>query len=109
MNDKKKIEEEAENKYPMENLTTAGYVITTESRAAFIAGANFGMGLKDEWISVKDRLPEKFVNVLGYGDNDKIAIVCIDNTGEFDRYNIGDEDEKVTHWHPLPSPPKKTP
>lgn len=63
---------------------------------------------KPEWISVKDRLPEK----------NRIVLVCMDNgqykavltsylsssDGEWISY---DKNRKVTHWMPFPEPPKE--
>ena len=59
-----------------------------------------------EWISVKDRLPEKFHNVLAVrkiGDWFGIDIECIVATDKWS----GDvfTDNEVTHWMPLPQPP----
>lgn len=58
-----------------------------------------------EWISVKERLPEIWQNVLVYRkDNEPHA--------EFRCFSGGwDMDEKyrnpVTHWMPFPEPPKE--
>lgn len=60
-----------------------------------------------EWISVKDRLPEMFVNVLGYSSNGKIRIICVDASGELDEYELGDIPDHWTYWTLLPEPPKK--
>ena len=57
-----------------------------------------------EWISVKDRLPEK----------DEIVIICTDDNFIYAGELIGDTwfldndswTETVTHWMPLPHPPK---
>ena len=57
-----------------------------------------------EWISVKDRLPEK----------DEIVIICTDENFIYVGELIGDTwfldndswTETVTHWMPLPEPPK---
>ena len=62
-----------------------------------------------EWISVKDRLPEEKVNCIvhykhAYFDNDgyqAIGICFYD--GEKFQLNSA---YKVTHWMPLPEPPK---
>ena len=62
-----------------------------------------------EWISVKDRLPEEKVNCIvhykhDYCDNDgywAIGICFYD--GEKFQLNSA---YKVTHWMPLPEPPK---
>ena len=57
-----------------------------------------------EWISVKDRLPEK----------DEIVIICTDENFIYAGELIGDTwfldndswTATVTHWMPLPRPPK---
>ena len=62
-----------------------------------------------EWISVKDRLPGKNVNCIvhykhAYCNNDGYwAIECCFYDGE--KFQIGLA-YKVTHWMPLPEPPK---
>ena len=62
-----------------------------------------------EWISVKDRLPEEKVNCIvhykhAYCDNDDYwAIgICFYDGEKFQM----DWSYKVTHWMPLPKPPK---
>ena len=57
-----------------------------------------------EWISVKDRLPEK----------DEIVIICTDENFIYAGELVGDTwfldndswTATVTHWMPLPQPPK---
>ncbi len=59
-----------------------------------------------EWISVKDRLPEigepviiyygRFVAEAMRNDNGVFVVSCSD-----------EEAEDVTHWMPLPEPPKE--
>ena len=62
-----------------------------------------------EWVSVKDRLPEEKVNCIvyyqhAYCDNDGYwAIGICFNDGEKFQINPA---YKVTHWMPLPEPPK---
>ena len=62
-----------------------------------------------EWISVKDRLPEEKVNCIvhykhAYCDNDDYwAIGFCFYDGEKFRIDLL---YKVTHWMPLPQPPK---
>ena len=67
-----------------------------------------------EWISVEDRLPDKFCDVLIVNDVSKYyhpqqAIMWsyfnIHLEGN-DRFTDADYD--VTHWMPLPSPPKES-
>ena len=62
-----------------------------------------------EWISVDDRLPEEKVNCIvhykhAYCDNDdywEIGICFYDG----DKFQLNSA-YKVTHWMPLPEPPK---
>ena len=63
-----------------------------------------------EWISVKDRLPECRVPVLTYGRKGAVGIGFVQPTSATDdgkvyfyaRYG----DSLPTHWMPLPQPPK---
>ena len=62
-----------------------------------------------EWISVDDRLPEEKANCIVYykhafcDDENHIGIcVCFYDGDEFQM----DFAHKVTHWMPLPNPPK---
>lgn len=72
--------------------------------------------MTQEWISVKDRLPEKgdeynvfwkpdaeegVVTTMEYDANEK---KFIDTAGFCD----SDETDSVTHWIPLPGPPNQT-
>ena len=54
-----------------------------------------------EWISVKDRLPEPTYCVLVVGAYSEMAIDALGTDGEW----MGMV-EDVTHWMPLPQPPK---
>ena len=62
----------------------------------------------NEWINVKDRLPEMFKYVIcfcpekDYGS--KIVVDYAETDGGFaERIRYG----KTTHWMPLPEPPKE--
>jgi len=76
-----------------------------------------------EWISVKEKLPDKSGNyVAAYGNSER-RYVCqiwaqLHGDGslawQWDEYEGGDEDDlipfsqshyQVTHWMPLPEPP----
>lgn len=62
-----------------------------------------------EWISVKDRLPEEFVDVLAYLKNGKINRTWRDKVGfrnATSKKVRWYSDGSVTHWMPLPEPPE---
>lgn len=63
-----------------------------------------------KWISVKDRLPEEKVNCIvhfkhAYCDNDGYWAIgtCFYDGNKFQMY----WSYKVTHWMPIPEPPKE--
>jgi len=68
-----------------------------------------------EWISVKDRLPEDRIPVLIYTSYFKMATAYCDFEGDFSNVTCGWIDAmrvqhsygSVTHWMPLPEPPKE--
>jgi hypothetical protein len=59
-----------------------------------------------EWVSVKDRLPELFENVLTYDCDGKIFINWLEEITEMKSY-FAYGSKTVTHWMPLPEPPKE--
>ena len=74
--------------------------------------------VQPKWISVEDRLPEDNLNVLVYaiGDNENSVIAMTDYTHKMYGYNIEGwhspwqyffYEYKITHWMPLPEPPKE--
>ena len=54
------------------------------------------------WISVKDRLPESFKEVLAFSKNKGVNTGFISN-GYF--YMKGFDPEDITHWMPFPDKP----
>lgn len=63
----------------------------------------------DEWISVKDRLPDKLTHCLAFNVTSKLGPgeICLsfyNSIGEWAGYDGCYKN--VTHWMPLPSPPK---
>ena len=65
-------------------------------------------GEKMDWISVKDRLPDKFQPVIICRSNKagekKVEAGMLD-VGEWWKI-YGTRTKSVTHWMPLPEPPK---
>ena len=60
-----------------------------------------------EWISVKDELPKDRVGKLVYCGTDKsITRMYYDPNNKYWVDTMGFERMDVTHWMPLPEPPK---
>ena len=63
-----------------------------------------------EWISVNDRLPEPFVSVLVHMPGEEpcptVREGFISNDGICQRAMFRREPGEVTHWKPMPQPPK---
>ncbi len=62
---------------------------------------------KPEWISVKDRLPEKNSIVLVCMDNGQYKVVLTSHLSSYGEWISYDKNRKVTHWMPFPEPPKE--
>ena len=60
-----------------------------------------------QWVSVKDRLPEKAVLALGFQNEMIIGYVCEDLNKGWIAENENELLFDVTHWMPLPEPPKE--
>ncbi len=62
---------------------------------------------ENQWISVKDRLPETFEDVLVFNSNEETVItIGFYYELKWHVYEIHDFSEQITHWMPLPEPPK---
>ena len=66
-----------------------------------------------KWISVEERLPEPYQNVLTCARKlfgaDRLLVYGIDYTIDTGEWVCGGESYKtmITHWTPLPEPPKE--
>ena len=65
---------------------------------------------RGEWVSVKDRLPDKTCYVIAYGRGK--YYVC-KFSSRYNAFNANDTDcgdfykiDDITHWIPLPEPPE---
>ena len=70
------------------------------------------VGNKPEWISVEERLPDNGNAVLvnRYNKSLKFSVVNIDNYQGYGKWwdkDYNGEVWTITHWMPLPEPPKK--
>jgi hypothetical protein len=62
---------------------------------------------KINWISVNDKLPKLFENVLTYDSDGEIRINWLEEIGDGNPY-FAYGGETVTHWMLLPEPPKES-
>ena len=60
-----------------------------------------------KWISVKDRLPDNDVPVMIYNYDVNIGVYYKNKFHAFDENGYPFEINYVTHWMPLPEPPKE--
>lgn len=60
----------------------------------------------DRWISCKDKMPDDGVNVLIYEGNCMISLAWYDKDMGYFYTCDSDYSLDVTHWQPLPEPPK---
>ena len=57
-----------------------------------------------EWISVEERLPKPLEEVLVHYEDGKVSVGVWFEL--FSHFFGEDDDNRVTHWMPLPEPPK---
>lgn len=61
-----------------------------------------------QWISVKERLPRNYIEVLVFDAIDReMFLGAIGSSGEWEVPGYRTEMFNVTHWMPLPKPPKE--
>ena len=63
----------------------------------------------NEWISAKDRLPETIDPVIVCNEISNVYLAWYNYVDNLWRYTYRTEivTHKITHWMPLPEPPKK--
>ena len=62
--------------------------------------------LENPWISVEDRLPDEIQSVLSFASRDGVFQSDY-RAGNFKKSLVVWEHLNVTHWMPLPEPPKE--
>lgn len=77
-----------------------------------VCGAHWDME-DNQWVSVKDRLPEEGVYVLVYDGNVNLDNGCFFEIAAHRIFNNGSKFisgayslQGITHWMPLPKPPE---
>ena len=62
------------------------------------------------WVSVEDSLPNRQVNVLVASKHNFVCIASLTNNHKNNKFYDGDSFviNSITHWMPLPKPPKST-
>lgn len=91
----------------VDNVNLTGWLAEEHARAEEAKGKNMKYMLavanQSRWITVTERLPEKYDRVLVYSKATRMgrSIDFINSDGNW--YTT----PKVTHWMPLPQPPKE--
>lgn len=80
---------------------TSDFVEAVENVLEMLKNPN---NVGSKWISVGDRLPDAWVDVLSCDRNKNLTVDCVDKKGKW--YSEYADLEEVTHWMPLPEPPK---
>jgi len=64
--------------------------------------------MSDGWIRCSERMPPRDRQVIVCYEGGQVWMDCWGGLvgGVWDSYADGDEDRAVTHWQPLPDPPK---
>ena len=60
-----------------------------------------------EWISVKERLPERCGYYLVFTNNFGVNSIVISKYADYGTFKSWCVKTNVTHWMPLPEPPKE--
>lgn len=77
-------------------------------KMAFEDGYQAGVeASQPKWISVKDRLPEEGETVLCYYESDLMGVCTRLHEIWEDSYGYWESDDAITHWMPIPEPPKE--
>lgn len=77
-------------------------------KMAFEDGYQAGVeAAQPKWISVDERLPEEGETVLCYYESDLMGVCTRLHEIWEDSYGYWESDDAITHWMPMPEPPKE--
>lgn len=62
--------------------------------------------MNESWISVKDKLPGKDQDVIVHRESGVMCYTYTYENGRWFGYGSPYESKDITHWMPLPEPPK---
>ena len=91
------------NKCKLEDFLSYG---TINELSHYLANKGY---TKQEWISVEERLPKDYQEVIVYSANIEFNIFTYQGNNEWRNeqgMTFETEDSIITHWMPLPTPPK---
>lgn len=119
MKTKEELQNIAMEKYPFVDVLPRelGYHendLADKQQEAFMAGY-IARQDEDRWVSVEESLPSTYTPVLTVDINGNFNVLNIEEYGigielEYGWYSTDILDSKymnITHWQPLPNPPKK--
>lgn len=103
MNDKEQIEEMAKI---ISDAFMEDYNIGCDPCTETVARALYNAGYrKQEWISVQERLPKECTHIIVCDEDGAVGEALCYKEGRFEWID-SEEIAFVTHWMPLPEPPK---
>ncbi|HCK7128469.1 TPA: DUF551 domain-containing protein [Enterobacter hormaechei] len=102
----KRIDKITGERHSVATLSSLRVSIVEACRAAMLQGADGNSPvIPDGWVACSDRMPEQFKAILAFNEYGEVW------SGAYDRYwNFYCDNllvEHVTHWMPLPNPPKE--
>lgn len=103
----KTAQDAANELYPLDTSREDKRDMLSMQHGAFLAGAAWHAE-QEGWISVEntDELPPRGESVLVYDDNYGVQIGWLNISGLWELTRKFTEPCRITHWQPLPEPPK---
>ena len=61
---------------------------------------------QEEWIDVELGLPNEWQAIIGCDEEGEVGFLYFDNYDNFKEFSTDTIIKRITHWRPLPQPPK---